>query len=197
MLCLRVEFGNCPACFGKALFCLQGICFNVSLTPRHLQPSWFSPGPLGAGWKQPSPLGHFSTEWALKTWEGCGSRRECGGDPTLAVQTVVTPPYSPPSASFCIILSQFPLNSLCFIGMTLNATIAKTNQIKDYIWNPFVAFVCVCPSLSILSPSCILLSPPVVAGGGLYWSLMFISLEQSCGSPFCSPALRWLIKCFL
>lgn len=90
-----------PACFGKALFCLQGISFNASLTPRHLQPSWFSPGPLGAGWKQPSPLGHFSTEWALKTWEGCGSRKECGGVPKLAV----TPPFLPPSpfsASFSL-----------------------------------------------------------------------------------------------
>lgn len=98
MLCPRV--GCCPACFGKALFCLQGISFNVSLTPRHLQPSWFSLGPLGAGWKQPSPLGHFSTEWALKMWEGCGSRKECGGFPKLAVQTVVTPPFLPLSSFY-------------------------------------------------------------------------------------------------
>ena len=67
-----------PAWFGKSpfFFCLRGISFNASLTPRHLQPSWFSPGPLGAGWKRPSPLGHFSTESSA---EDVGGMWEQGG----------------------------------------------------------------------------------------------------------------------
>lgn len=90
------------------------------------RPLDFFSGPLGAGWKRPSPLGYFSMEWALKTWEGCGSWKECGGVPKLAVQTVITPPVLPPFF-LCISLS-LNFSYICFIGLTWKAIVAKTTK---------------------------------------------------------------------
>lgn len=68
------------------------------------------------------------------------------------------------------------------IGLTLNTTKAKHLDKRFYL-KP----ICCLPSFSS-SPRC----GVCVCG----WCVMFISLEQSCNSPVCSPALWWLIKCF-
>lgn len=130
----------------------------------------FSPGLPGAGWKQPSPLGHFSTKWALKTWEGCGSRKECGGVPKLCIQTVITPPFFCPSLlSLSLHLPLSIFAKLVLLAWHERWLLPK-HQDKRYILKPIC---CLTESLCLSLPQYPFpppssSSPPVVAASAVY-----------------------------
>lgn len=136
---------------------------------------FFFCGPLGTGWKRPSLLGHFSTEWALKTWEGCRSWKECGGVPKLAVQTVITPPF----------LSSFASSALPSL------LIQRSWRERRFQDNGCACCLRPCPPLprDPRTPI-ILLTPLCGTRSGLHLSVMFISR-------LCTPTSRFFTSVFL
>lgn len=88
---------------------------------------------------------------APKTWEGCGSREECGGVPALAVQTPETPPFSP-SPPLALNLPQFQLNLPHWRDM--KGRYSRKAEGKGCV----CCCVCARPYLPFLSPPIILLT---------------------------------------
>lgn len=113
----------------------------------------------------------------MKTWEGCGSLKECGGGPKLTDQTVISQPHNAPF--FYMIPAQFHFTFLYWL------------HIKRFIISKHhnVMFLLVLTSGSLQWS----FSPPVDSGNVVnsrVWSL------ESWGSLFWSTALWRQIKCF-
>ena len=151
---LRVELpSTIPPDLEKALFfSVSGELVLMPLSRRDIYSLLdFLPGRLEPDESGRLHWGISARSRAPKTWEGCGSREECGGVPALAVQTPETPPFSP-SPPLALNLPQFQLNLPHWRDM--KGRYSRKAEGKGCV----CCCVCARPYLPFLSPPIILLT---------------------------------------